>query len=130
MKIKICAENAEKINKILADVNGKATEHTYTSWIELEMLSMAAEKAALKLLSKKEAIGAEYVSTSGAKLPNSYNHPRKVTNIKIVRGSSAWFLVAVSSSQAWNAEGHKRLILTAEQDRLAVERFRNQYATI
>ena len=130
MKIKICAENANKINKALAEANGKATEHTYTNWIEVEMAAMAAEKLSLKLLSKKEAIGSFYVATSGNKLPNAYNHPRKVTNIKIVRGSSAWFLVAVSSSQAWNAEGHKRLILTAEQDRLAVERFRNQYATI
>lgn len=70
--IKISTNNAIKINASLAEVNGKATAHTYTDANEIIAIAEMAEKRVVMLLgSQKDAVGAKVSSESGDPVANS-----------------------------------------------------------
>lgn len=127
-KIKISKKNAEKIENLLNEINGRATAHTYTGYTQIENMANAAEKKLSELLLKKDFQGATWSETSGDKVANCYKGSRIATNVKLQRGSSAWFLVSVSGRTVWNEGGGEScLTLTAEQDAAAIIELRKQY---
>ena len=71
--IQITEKNAAAIEAALAEVNGRAGAHAYTSFSEIEQLAKAAEArlSALGIL-KKNAQGARWTETSGSEVSNAY----------------------------------------------------------
>lgn len=134
LKIKITADNKDKIESALKAVNGTAYAHAYTSADEVLQLVSAAEKQLAKLLPKKSWAGATWAETSGAPVAKAYSRkafsPRAATRVVLLRGSSAWYLVsATKTSVGESGGGAGRLSLTAEQTAEAVERFREGFDT-
>lgn len=129
MKIKIAPENAEALEAALVKVNGKSSSHTYDSFFHLDFIATDAEAILEHLkLPKRIRSGAEVVSISGGRVPNSYKYARRATLVTLTRGSSAWFLTPVKPATVYKeGGGPDRLYLTKEQDCEAVSNFRSQY---
>ena len=126
--IKIFTGNASQIKAALEAANGKSTAHTFTDLEDVYCAADVAEAQIIKLVSKKLASGAVYISQSGGALPNAYKHSRKVTTIRLERRSSDWWLVAVVCHDAYKEAGKSRLTLTQSQRDFAVSRFCAQFA--
>jgi hypothetical protein len=129
---RITEQNRAAIVGILASVNGKATTHAFTLYLEIEALSLDAERQLIALVgSQKAAVGARYQATSGDKVANAYKYTRAGTAVILERRSTGWFLVdAVFATLYANTGGDRRLTLTAAQDARAVELFRAGYTTL
>lgn len=120
--IKITADNAATIEAALAEVNGKARQHTYTDYSEIEALARGAEKRLEQLnIAKVRRAGASFTETSGSAVANSYKNTRIGTTATIERKGAGWYLVAVSAATLFsNGGGKGRLTMTAAQDAEAV----------
>jgi hypothetical protein len=127
---RITEQNRAAIVAILASVNGKATAHTWTTFGDIEYLALVAEKQLLDLVgSQKAAVGARFNATSGGKVANAYKYARSGTSVTIERRSTGWFLIEASEATLYaDGGGARRLTLTAEQDKRAVELFRAGYS--
>lgn len=128
-KVAIKEKNAEKIENMLKEANGNAEAHTYTVFQDVAVEANHAENSLKNILLPKNFYkGAHYLSISGEKLPNAYKYSRKVTRIVLERGSKDWFLTEVKSLEQLPNQGKfQALIVTEEQDREAVKRFREKY---
>ena len=94
MKIKICEANAAKINAALKAVNGKAAAHTIDDYRYVEGAAQSAEQM-LDTIAKKDRVGVRVGFTPAGPSANSYKYQAISTRIRMVRGSSDWFLVDV-----------------------------------
>lgn len=125
--IRIAAESAEAIKNYLATVNKSATEHTFT-FAELVEVSDLAEKEVMKCVLKRNAPGARFVAKSGWKVASAYKYSRICNKAILERRPSGWFLVDLVTCKLDNFQvGARNLLLTAEQDELAVAAFRRRY---
>ena len=128
MKIKLTKENADKINAELEKVNGKSTTHTYSYSHEIFKVVGEMENLLLELyIPMKQRKGAICKSVSGKKVANSYKYSRKATSITLERGAKEWFLTHIKSVDI-GKKGHTTLILTQEQDEIAVQQLRLCYS--
>lgn len=127
--ILITEANAAAIKAVLADVNGRATAHCYTSFSEIRDEAGRAERKLSDLLEAKgKRIGARYVSQSGGKVASSYRQSRIVTRITLRRGAKGWYLEAASQGQLWpNETGGAYLRLAPAQDCAIVAAIRQRY---
>lgn len=126
--IRIIEKNKAAIVSALAAVNGKATAHAWTTYADIEYLSKVAEKQVIDLVgSQKAAVGARMTATSGGKVANAYRYSRSGTWAVIDRRSTGWFLISVDHRTLYLSGGTRELILTAAQDRRAVEVLRTKY---
>lgn len=126
--MKIELKNAAAIEARLKQVNGRAEQHAYTTFREIECLAAAAEKRLLDLVYKKDAPGAVYCETSGGRVPNSYRSTRNGTSVRLERKTAGWYLADVSQTTIYqDGGGDGVLILTPGQDAAAVALFRKQY---
>ena len=127
--IKIAESNATAIEAALQEVSGKALDHAYTEFWEINRIVHAAEAACRDLLHVKDIPGAKWTETSGGRCPSSYKYKRRATTVTIERRKSGWFLVAVSATEVWKEGGGPgRLILTPEQDEAAKAKFATRYS--
>jgi len=132
MKLKISDNPADqaRIEDALRRVNGQADRHTYSSASEIIAVANKAEQELDRLLlPKKNRAGAVATKTSGGKMPTSYGYRRIATYIEMKRGSRHWFLTYALKVEVFPDNPDRRLsiILTEEQDKLAVENFRKSY---
>jgi hypothetical protein len=127
MKIAIETKNKDKICEALAAINGKAREHTFSTYAQIFEIAQDAEILLTKLVNKCDAVGAVYTATSGDKMPNSYKYVRIATKVILTRGSKGWFLTDIKTDSVWSSGGSKGLTLTTGQDSKAVERLRLKY---
>ena len=129
MKIKIVECNAKLIENELEKVNGKAVEHTFTTYKEIANLAAFAEKRFLSILKNKTNMqGARYVDVSGDTVAISYSYPRIATRVELLRGKEAWFLVDVKRERLWSDGGKNYFLLTKRQDEYAVKKLRENYS--
>jgi hypothetical protein len=127
--INITAANAKKIEAALAAVNGRATSHTFTTYAAIEQVATILESKLDRLgIAKKYRAGASGTATSGDSVAKAYRHARNVTDIRLERRSSAWFLVAIGEATAYAEGSLPRLALTKAQDALAVANLRDAYS--
>ncbi len=125
---RIEAKNAAAIESALRQVNGRAEQHAYTTFGEIERLAAVAEERLLELVYKKDAPGAAYRKTSGGRVPSSYIGVRLGTSVRLERKTAGWYLTAVSQATLHrNGGGDGVLILTQAQDAAAVALFRKRY---
>jgi len=129
MNIKIDIKNLPKIQAILNKVNGNATSHTFTGASEILRCAENAEKQLENLqLPKISRSGAISKATSGSSVARSYKYQRTISYAKMIRKSSAWFLVELSKFESWTTgAGTTSIDLTLEQDRKAIFQFRSRY---
>ena len=130
MRILIDPKNEAKIVAALGAVNGRASDHTYTTLGDIAAVAREAEKQLLALLPKTEAPGAVFTSVSGGAVPRSYKYRRIGTYVRLERGSSGWFLMDVGRMEIYDGGGYQTLHLTQDQHVEAVTRFSKQYRII
>jgi hypothetical protein len=120
MKIKL-----EKCAAALAEVNGDAREHTYTTYT----LRQVADRAEIHLnalgLTQAQRAGAVVHCVSGGSVPNAYKYSRALTRATLTRTSGGWWLTAVSCVNGW--AGFEALYLTPSQDAAAIAHLRKGY---
>lgn len=122
--------DAAAVTAALAEVNGKANAHTYTTAWEINALTERAE-AELEALSipKKHRAGARYAAQSGSRLANAYKHGAITTGVTLTRNTEGWRLENVSQIKLYPGQSPRPiLVLTAAQDAIAVAHFRRSYA--
>lgn len=131
MKIKVESKNSALIEEALEAVNGRAHQHAYTRFDQIEALAAFSEKDVLALVgSHKAVVGAVVESTSGGKVSNAYAKRSRVrigTTVTLERCATGWFLVGVAAAEIFQEGGKTRLTLTEAQDAEAVRRLRSQY---
>ena len=127
--IKVTATNAAAIESALAEVNGKATAHAYTTAQEIIDLAERAESQLEGLgIIKSARSGATLISVSGDAVPNSYKYSRTGTRIELQRKSGDWYLIGATQLTIFKSGGSTKMILTKAQDELAIAALRKQYS--
>jgi hypothetical protein len=112
--------SAAILQKALDTANKKATAHTATTTdIRAQALAAEAHLAALGI-SKKDRAGAQRIFVSGESVPNAYKWARTATHLRLERGASDWFLVAVTATEIYQSGGHEQTLLTPAQRDIAV----------
>ena len=130
--IKIETKNSSAITAALNAVNGKAHGHTYTTFSYIGCIANAAEIKAIRLIgSRKGAIGATVISTSGDKMPNAYAKKaftRAATRVTLERRPTGWFLTSVERADVYQqGGGDDVLTLTQVQADIALARFKQAF---
>ena len=130
--IKITDSNKSAIEQLLREINGKLSAHVFSDYSEISNLATDAERKLARLLGlKKYYKGAKLSATSGSPMPNAYKYSRTATKITIERRSSAWYIVAAHREVIYpNDGGSENLILTTDQDSVAIAKLRSQYGVM
>jgi len=94
--ITITPKNRAAIESALAKANGTgASEHTYSTYEDIETLATRAENEALAMLHAPELLpGAGYCSISGQ--PSTSGRMRRATRAIILRSEVGWHLAYVA----------------------------------
>lgn len=118
------AKNVAAIEAALYDVNASATEHTYTTFDELDAIAQRAEKRLAELnIRKADRTGAVMIAMSGKPVPVAYNHDRRTTYVRLERRATGWFITDLSVDIAYSKGGYERLYLTHGQKSDALRMF-------
>jgi hypothetical protein len=129
--IKIDKANEAKIDALMADVKGRANEHTHRDAAAIIAIAESAEKEVVALVgSKKNAVGATVSDVSGSAVANAYNRKarfRVATAATLYRSASGWFLTALYKTEIGQHGGTRLITLTEAQDALAVASCRARY---
>ena len=125
MRIKIVKENAAKIEKILAETNGRSREHVFNFYREISDVAEKAEHYLRKIeIPRSRRKGATAWASSGCKMPSGYSYDRNGNSMRIERGGSAWFLVSLNAVSFYSGEGAGfELYLTDDQIKKAILAF-------
>ena len=120
--IKFEKTNADKINAILTEVNGRASDHTYRSF---NNFSVDAEAVIWKIENilggKKYCPGAKFSIESGNSVKSAYKYTRIGTRISFECRSSGFFVTEISRADIWSKGGESKIVLTpAHHDRAVI----------
>lgn len=126
--IRITTENAAAIEAALKNANGKAFDHTFTSFEDIETVAHKAEKRLEALgLPIKSRAGAKWVETSGEAVNGSYKYARKATTVHLVRRTAGWYLDSAEPATIYKDGGKAQKIqVTKKQEAEIIERIRAQ----
>ena len=129
MKIKIDIKNSAAIDAALENINGRATAHTFRVASEIIECARLAEAQLQSICLKKGSrSGAIATSISGGSIPNAYKYTRITTIVILRRGSSAWFLVSLSTASSFRrTAGDTYVSLTSSQDADVTATFRAKF---
>jgi len=130
--IKIIDKNSDAIEATLAEANGRASRHAFTSYAEVKALATAAERRLNAMgIPACRHTGARYVEMSGDAVPKSYarkGYSRAATMVCIVRRPSGWFMEWADKTTVWQeGGGPASLVLTSEQSDEAVCNLKSTY---
>lgn len=130
--IKIHPDNASAIEAALKEVNGRAYDHAYTEFSEVQRLADEAENYLSSIgLPIGMRSGAEWHETSGSAVSNAYARKaftRRATAVTLSRKSSSWYLVSVKGVDIRKDGGGSGVMtLTPAQDVEAIRRFKTKY---
>ncbi len=117
--IKFTAANSEKINAILTQVNGKATDHTYNKFTDMvaDCNNQIARTENL-VGGKKYAIGIKIMVESGYSVKSAYKYTRIGTQITLECRASGWFITNICRADIWASGGKSTILMTpAHHDR-------------
>jgi len=132
MKIKIT--NTEALRAALDAVNGAATTHTAGLWAVADQVQKTEAHLETLGLTKKDRPGAVRVHISGERVSNAYTKKnwsdRVATFIRLERGSSCWFVTAISRAAVGQSGGWSETRLTVAQRDLVTARFQGQFGVL
>jgi len=127
----ISEANRIAIRNALLKVNGRATEHVFSSFSEIQNLATVAEDELEQLeIPRSKRIGALYFGHSGERLASFDKHTRLGTRVALKRKTVGWYLEVNRSRQViLHCDGGEKnkLHISEEQDAIAVEKFRKKY---
>jgi hypothetical protein len=127
LKIRICPETREQINRLIIEVNGDAWTHTVTRAEVFERDAERLEKWLGRRLTKKFFLGAAYHCTSGEAVAKAYQYSRIATAYTLTRGSKYWYLTQLERTRIFQSGGSEQIVLTDKQDAEAVRVLRTGY---
>ena len=136
MKIKVTNSDADKARLLaaLAQINGAATAHTAGAWDCIDQAQKTEAHLEALGLNKKDRIGAVRVYISGERVSNAYTRKnwsdRVATRIRLERGSSGWFVTAISRAAVGQSGGWSETRLTVAQRDIALARFQSQFGVL
>jgi hypothetical protein len=125
--IKFTEANAEKINAILSDVNGRAVDHTLRSFGDIVKADDQTKKAENLVGGKKHAVGMKVLIESGDKVPNAYKYNRVGTIVTLEMRSSGWFITDICRTNLWASGGKSVIIMTPSHHERAIEVLKRGY---
>ena len=117
--IKFANTNGDKINTILTEVNGRASDHTYRNFNNFSVDADALIWKIENLLGgKKYCPGAKFSIESGSSVPSAYKYTRIGTRVEFECRASGWFITEISRADIWSKGGESKIVLTpAHHDR-------------
>jgi hypothetical protein len=132
MKIKVHTNNLDKLQAALDDINGLATEHTYTNaQVLIELRINASRRRRDVYLSERQAVGMRVRFTSGVEVPKTrYTYTRIGTTVELTLCATGWFLTAVRRATLYNDGGSTLTILTPDLKQRALDNFQGQNFTV
>ena len=126
--IKFAKINADKINTILTEVNGKAADHTYHTFnhfsVDADALIWKIENI---LGGKKHCVGAKFSIESGGSVPGAYKYTRIGTRISFECRASGWFATEIKRTDIWAKGGESKIVLTPAHHDRAVNVLKSGY---
>ena len=128
MKIKIVEANRVAINALLDKINGKSYSHTAFHKHIFDLAASSELQLEKYDIAKKDRSGATASGMSGGNVPSAYKYSRIINDYTIERGSSDWFLIAVSKYANYGNAAKPRLSLTPAQRDIAVAKFTAQFS--
>ena len=128
MKIKIVEANRTKIHALLGEINGKSVSHTAGQQNIFDLAASSELQLEKYDIAKKDRSGATASGMSGGNVPSAYKYSRIINDYTIERGSSDWFLIAVSKYANYGNSAKPRLSLTPAQRDIAVSKFTAQFS--
>ena len=128
MRIRILPENADKIERALAEVNGDAEMHTFSRYWEIKHRADYAEALLEPLLFRKDWQGAEVTCLSGRQGATGYRAVRRGTLVVLQRGSRDWYLIFARRCNLYpNEGGRMKLHLLPSQRDAAAARLETNF---
>ena len=129
--IKFDATNAEKINAILADVNGKAADHTYKTFQDMVAdCNFTVARAENLVGGKKYAAGIKIIVESGYSVKSAYKYTRIGTQITLECRASGWFITDITRADIWAEGGGRIIFMTPAHHERAVEVLGRGYVVV
>ena len=129
--IKFDVKNAEKINAILAAINGKATDHTYKTFTEMvAACNFGISRAENLVGGKKYAIGIKIMVESGHSVKSAYKYSRIGTSVRLECRASGWFITNISRADIWAKGGQSTIHMTPSHHQRAVEVLGRGYVVV
>ncbi len=129
--IKFDAANAEKIDAILAQVNGKAADHTYKTFADMVNACNSEIARAQNLVGgKKYAVGIKIIVESGYQVKSAYNYTRIGTQVTLECRASGWFITDISRADIWAKGGESRIIMMPAHHERAVKVLESGYVVV
>tara|TARA_R110000751_G_scaffold305537_1_gene422114 strand:+ start:171 stop:566 length:396 start_codon:yes stop_codon:yes gene_type:complete len=129
MKIRITSKNSRKIQAALAQVNGRARGHTFTTFEEIAELATQAEMRRTRLrLSRDHAKGIRLLCTSGDEVARSYKWARRATCVELTLCTTGWCLTDIASDDVYAEGGGFHTILTPAAEAIALDAFRTTFS--
>ena len=126
--IKFDIKNAAKINALLGEVNGRASDHTYCKFTDFESDAENVISRVEKLLGgKKHCVGAKAIIESGDSVPNAYKYTRIGTRLSLECRASGWFVTDIQRADIWARGGECKIVLTQAHHDQAVKVLRDGY---
>ena len=126
--LRLTHQNEEGIDEYLSSLNGRCQTHTYEARGMLADLSKAETKLLDLLGSKKALKGAKVHLISGGRTAKAYKYKRTANKVTAEYRSTGWFLSFAALVELYpDQSGDMTLVLTKEQDEVAVARFRKLY---
>jgi hypothetical protein len=127
----ICVENAKEIEQALAAENGRAKFHVFLTYDEIKKLAIEAECELSNLgIVKAKRTNALYVAYSGDAVAKAYGYTRTGNGVVLRRAGRGWTLLPdriFRTELQKNGGAANRLLLTVEQDELAILALRRCY---
>lgn len=130
IKIKMGEPGSQELDDAIQDVNRRAKSHTFAAHDLAFYVTVEAESRLDKLgIPKTERAGAIYRAESGSRLPNAYHGVAIAATATILRRSKDWYLTTYERFDLWpNYSPKVSLVLTPDQDELAIQVLRRGYA--
>jgi hypothetical protein len=125
--IKFDVKNAEKVNAILSDVNGKAVDHTFGSFGDIVKGDDRTKKAENLVGGKKFAVGIKIIVESGHSVKSAYKYSRIGTQVTLECRSSGWFITDITRADIWQKGGPSTILMTPAHHERAVSVLKRGY---
>lgn len=117
--MKINVNNAAKLEKLLAEVQRRSRERTLNAR-DIRLVAETVEKKLDKLdIPKGKRAGTEAFYGRCNNFPNAYKYTPFATCIRLLRGTSAWYVV---ECRRQDCRGENSIRLTDEQKKIVTNR--------
>lgn len=122
MNIKFNIKNETKINAALDSVNGRASDHTYTTYADFAADAWRIAHKIEKLLGgKKYCIGAKFSIESGDSVLHAYKYSRIGTRVLLECRASGWFITDIQRVDIYSRGGSSTITFTQAHHEQAVK---------